>query len=80
MKDGSYIYIGAFWERDYRNFEDGKRTADELKAFLFKTLFLWTRAIDFNGINVYEFLNSAINSSNIFFFLMYTGSVFRLCL
>jgi hypothetical protein len=44
-------------ERNNRRFEDHERTLVESKALLFKTLFLWAAASDFNFLNFNVFLN-----------------------
>jgi uncharacterized membrane protein (DUF373 family) len=66
-------------EREMINvFEDHKRTVVKLKSFFFKTLYLWTTALDFYMPSFHNFLN-LFSFSNLVFFL-YTSCVLGLCL
>ena len=38
-------------------FEDCERTMAELNYFFFKTLYLWTTALDFNFLSFHDLLN-----------------------
>lgn len=51
---------------------------NELKALFFRTSFLWVGAIDFNELNVHEFLILILNPSLVL--LVYTSYVLRLCM
>ncbi|XP_041002530.1 uncharacterized protein LOC121248205 [Juglans microcarpa x Juglans regia] len=50
-------------ERNARCFDDHERTLSELKAFFFKSLFLWAGAIVCNGSSVHDLLLSIVTSS-----------------
>lgn len=39
-----------------RTFEDKEHPLEELRLLFFKTLFLWVKAVDFNGLNFHNFL------------------------
>lgn len=51
------------WHMNDRNFEDRKRTIEELKVFFFKSLFSWAGGIVYNGLNVDDFLILVVNTS-----------------
>ncbi|KAG2709629.1 hypothetical protein I3760_05G248700 [Carya illinoinensis] len=70
---GGNLHVKAMWkmvpicimwciwqERNERTFEDKERTTEELCSYLFSTLILWSLAIDFNGLNIHEFLVTTI--------------------
>ena len=56
------IPIWIMWclwqERNARTFEDKERSMEELKVFFFRTLCIWTIAVDFNGLELHDFLMS----------------------
>ena len=47
-------------ERNERTFEDKERSMEELKIFFFRTLCTWAIAVDFNGMELHDFLVSNV--------------------
>ncbi|KAG7965770.1 hypothetical protein I3843_08G016900 [Carya illinoinensis] len=49
--------LWCIWsERNNRHFEDRERSVEEFRGFLWKTLFLWAMALEFNGLSFHDFL------------------------
>ncbi|KAG2707779.1 hypothetical protein I3760_05G162800 [Carya illinoinensis] len=51
--------LWSLWrERNDRTFEDKERSIEELKFLVFRTLYSWAFAVDFNGLTFRDFLAS----------------------
>ncbi|KAG2674363.1 hypothetical protein I3760_13G130500 [Carya illinoinensis] len=60
------IPICLFWciwkEQNDRTFEDKEHSMEEIRLLFVRTLFLWAKAVDFNGLGFHEFLISLSSS------------------
>lgn len=56
------ITICVLWylwqEQNEWTFVDNERSMEEFRSFFVNTVFFWVLAIDFNGLNLHDFLSS----------------------